>query len=91
MILNKNKVKRIIFCLLFIFFISCQQNQSVNILYSSEFDDIKYFGEDSFLLEGTDIADSIKENKYDRLPASYKNFVREPVWNLSKNSKSIIC
>ena len=89
MILNKNLVKRIFFCSLFVFLIACQQNTSNNILYSSKFDDIKYFGEDSFLLEGTDIADSLKENKYDRLPASYKGFVREPVWNLSKNSAGL--
>tara|TARA_Y100001935_G_scaffold29304_1_gene22734 strand:- start:1225 stop:2394 length:1170 start_codon:yes stop_codon:yes gene_type:complete len=84
-----NIMRNIFICLLFIFFISCQQNQSANILYSSEFNDIKYFGQDSFLLEGTDIADSIKENKYDRLPASYKDSVREPVWNLSKNSAGL--
>lgn len=89
MILNKNLVKRIFFCSLFVFLIACQQNTSNNILYSSKFDDIKYFGEDSFLLEGTDVADSLKENKYDRLPASYKGFVREPVWNLSKNSAGL--
>ena len=89
MILNKNKVKKIFFSSLFVFLIACQQNTSNNILYSSKFDDIKYFGEDSFLLEGTDIADSLKENKYDRLPASYKEFVREPVWNLSKNSAGL--
>ena len=82
-------MKRIFFCSLFVFLIACQQNTSNNILYSSKFDDIKYFGEDSFLLEGTDIADSLKENKYDRLPASYKEFVREPVWNLSKNSAGL--
>lgn len=82
-------MKRIFFCSLFVFLIACQQNTSNNILYSSKFDDIKYFGEDSFLLEGTDIADSLKENKYDRLPASYKGFVREPVWNLSKNSAGL--
>ena len=82
-------MKRIFFCSLFVFLIACQQNTSNNILYSSKFDDIKYFGEDSFLLEGTDIEDSLKENKYDRLPASYKGFVREPVWNLSKNSAGL--
>lgn len=82
-------MKRIFFCSLFVFLIACQQNTSNNILYSSKFDDIMYFGEDSFLLEGTDIADSLKENKYDRLPASYKGFVREPVWNLSKNSAGL--
>jgi len=44
-------VKRIFLYLLL--FIACQQNTSTNILYSSEFDDIQYFGEDLFLLEGT--------------------------------------
>ena len=80
-------MKRIFLYLLL--FIACQQNTSTNILYSSEFDDIKYFGEDSFLLEGTDIPDSLKENKYDRLPFSYKEDVREPVWDLSKNSAGL--
>ena len=70
-------MKRIFLYLLL--FIACQQNTSTNILYSSEFDGIQYFGEDSFLLEGTDIPDSLKENKYDRLPISYKDLVREPV------------
>ena len=82
-------MKRIFFCLLSIFIIACQQNTSTNILYSSEFDGIQYFGEDSFLLEGTNIADSLKDNKYDRLPASYKDLVREPVWDLSKNSAGL--
>ena len=45
-----------------------------------------YFGEDFFILEGTGIADSLKENRYDRLPLSYKEIVREPVWELSKAS-----
>ena len=41
------------------------------------------------MLEGTDIPDSLKENKYDRLPASYKEIVREPVWDLAKNSAGL--
>ena len=45
-----------------------------------------YYGEDFFLLEGTLIPDSLKENRYDRLPISYKEVVREPVWELSKAS-----
>ncbi|MEZ7929566.1 MAG: SGNH/GDSL hydrolase family protein [Flavobacteriales bacterium] len=47
---------------------------------------INYFGKDFFRLEGTLISDSLKENRYDRLPISYKKIVREPVWNLSKSS-----
>ena len=48
--------------------------------------DIVYYGKDSFLLEGTIVPDSLKENSYDRLPLSYKSIVRPPVWDLSKNS-----
>tara|TARA_B110000503_G_scaffold43791_1_gene71655 strand:- start:393 stop:1544 length:1152 start_codon:yes stop_codon:yes gene_type:complete len=51
--------------------------------------DITYFGRDHFLLEGTVIADSLKESPYDRLPISYKDKVREPVWDLSKASAGI--
>ncbi len=53
---------------------------------SQESKNITYFGEDFFILEGTVVPDSLKENRYDRLPFSYKEIVREPVWNLSKNS-----
>ena len=51
-----------------------------------EISDIRYYGKDFFLLEGTEIADSLKESRYDRLPLSLKNVVREPVWDLSKSS-----
>jgi len=47
---------------------------------------VAYFGKDYFLLEGTQIADALKENRYDRLPVAYKEIVRKPVWNLSKAS-----
>jgi hypothetical protein len=45
-----------------------------------------YYGKDFFRLEGTLIPDSLKENRYDRLPLSYKEIVRKPVWDLSKSS-----
>ena len=54
--------------------------------YSLISKDINYFGKDFFRLEGTLIPDSLKENRYDRLPISYKEIVREPVWDLSKSS-----
>ena len=54
--------------------------------YSLISKDINYFGKDFFRLEGTLIPDSLKENRYDRLPISYKETVREPVWDLSKSS-----
>ena len=50
---------------------------------------ITYFGREHFLIEGTAIADSLKESPYDRLPISYKEKVREPVWDLSKASAGI--
>jgi len=50
---------------------------------------ITYFNRDHFLIEGTVIADSLKESPYDRLPISYKEKVREPVWDLSKASAGI--
>jgi len=52
-------------------------------------DDIKYYGKDFFRLEGTEVPDSLKENRYHRLPNSYKNIVREPVWSLSKSSTGL--
>jgi hypothetical protein len=53
---------------------------------SQEVENVVYYGEDSFVLEGTQIPDSLKENRYDRLPLLYKELVRKPVWNLSKAS-----
>ena len=82
-------MKRIFLCLSLLFIIGCQEKNCNNILYSCDFNNIKYYGEESFLLEGTFIHDSLKENKYDRLPASYKEIVREPVWDLSKHSSGL--
>ena len=50
---------------------------------------IIYYGRQHFLIEGTAIGDSLKESPYDRLPISYKEKVREPVWDLSKASAGI--
>ena len=50
---------------------------------------IKYYDQNYFLIEGTTFTDSVKENLYDRLPASYKDKVRGPVWSLSKASAGI--
>ena len=48
-----------------------------------------YHGRQHFLIEGTAISDSLKESPYDRLPISYKEKVREPIWDLSKASAGI--
>jgi hypothetical protein len=56
---------------------------------SQELNNSIYYGEEFFIVEGTEISDSLKENIYDRLPLSYKGIVREPVWELSKASAGI--
>ncbi|MDA8733657.1 SGNH/GDSL hydrolase family protein [Flavobacteriaceae bacterium] len=76
-------MKKFLLLLLFIPLVSFGQDSS---LASSE---ITYYGKDFFRLEGTVISDSLKENRYDRLPLSYKNIVRKPVWNLSKSSAGL--
>ena len=50
---------------------------------------LKYYGQEFFVVEGTTFMDSVKENLYDRLPASYKDKVRPPVWSLSKSTAGI--
>ena len=50
---------------------------------------LKYYSKEYFLIEGTTFTDSVKENTYDRIPVSYKNKVRTPIWDLSKNSAGI--
>lgn len=63
---------------------------SIPILSSSqEPKNTTYYGEGFFMLEGTQIPDSLKENRYDRLPLSYKEMVRKPVWELSKASAGL--
>jgi len=76
-------VRKLILLLLFISIVSFGQDSAVA---SSE---ITYYGEDFFRLEGTEIPDSLKENRYDRLPFSYKKIVRKPVWDLSKSSAGL--
>jgi len=50
---------------------------------------IRYFDHNSFLIEGIAFRDSVKESLYDRLPLSYRDKVRGPVWSLSRNSAGI--
>ena len=72
----------ICFFFLYAFTLSAQE-------HSQDTTEIIFYGKDSFKLEGTLIPDSLKENRYDRLPASFKGKVREPVWNLSKSSSGL--
>ena len=48
-----------------------------------------FYGREYFTLEGTTIPDSLKQHPYDRLPLSYKDKVRGPVWSLSQSSAGI--
>jgi len=50
---------------------------------------VKYYSGDDLLLEGTAIPATEKENRYDRLPASYQAKVRSEVWSLSKSSAGL--
>ena len=73
-------------CLLLLCFISTSAISQEN---PAKKDNTIYYGKESFLIEGTGVAESEKESPYDRLPASYKDKVRKEVWGLSKNSAGI--
>ena len=77
---------RIIFTCVLFFLSFFGQSQT---LPSIEGDGIRYCGRDFFLLEGTQIPDDQKEGFYDRLPITYKDKVRQEVWNLSKSSAGL--
>ena len=55
-------------------------------LHAQDSPTTSYYGQDHFILEGTDVAEKLKENRYDRLPLALKETVRPAVWNLSKSS-----
>ncbi len=76
-------MKKLFFLLLLCTFVFFGQENS------KESSEIIFHGKNFFRLEGTIIADSLKENRYDRLPASYKDIVREEVWELSKSSTGL--
>lgn len=86
-IFTKNNLK-IMYKIIFLFLISSISNVAFS-QESTNKDQTVYYGKESFLIEGTGVAESEKESPYDRLPASYKNKVRKPVWDLSKNSAGI--
>jgi hypothetical protein len=72
---------------------SCENNERKGEKKSSFYEEnnnkIKYYGRDFFRIEGTIVSDSLKESPYDRLPFSYKDKVRKPVWDLSKSSAGL--
>ena len=79
-------MKKLLFILFLVASISFGQNVAPRQYDSKTSREIKYYGKNFFSLEGTLIPDSLKQNRYDRLPISYKDIVREPVWDLSKSS-----
>lgn len=83
---EKNKTMRKFISLLLLCFIS---TSAISQESPAKKDNTIYYGKESFLIEGTGVAESEKESPYDRLPASYKDKVRKPVWDLSKNSAGI--
>lgn len=60
-----------------------------SLSFAQDSNTTSYYGHEFFSLEGTQIPDSLKENRYDRLPLSYKDLVRKPVWDLSKASAGL--
>ncbi|HNR41573.1 MAG TPA: SGNH/GDSL hydrolase family protein [Bacteroidales bacterium] len=50
---------------------------------------IRFYDQNHFLIEGIAFADSVRESPYDRFPLSMKSKVREPVWSLSRNSAGV--
>ena len=83
--LNGRIMRNFFFALIFGFVSQLVSGQNV----TSEKSGIKYYDHDFFLIEGTTLTDSEKENLYDRLPSSYKGKVRDAVWSLSKSSAGI--
>ena len=79
-------MKKLLFILFLVGSISFGQNVAPGQYDSKTSREIKYYGKNFFSLEGTLIPDSLKQNRYDRLPISYKDIVRKPVWDLSKSS-----
>ena len=59
------------------------------VLSSQLVEETVYYTKDHFLIEGTIVPVSEKESPYDRLPLSYKDIVRKPVWDLSKSSAGL--
>ncbi|SKB85905.1 SGNH/GDSL hydrolase family protein [Daejeonella lutea] len=73
----------------YIFLLCCSYSLSIAQEAPAKKDNSKYYGKESFLIEGTGIPESEKESPYDRLPLASKGKVRQAVWDLSKNSAGL--
>lgn len=73
----------------YLVFLCCLYSFSIAQQSPAKKDNTKYYGKESFLIEGTGVSESAKESPYDRLPLSSKGKVRQAVWDLSKNSAGL--
>lgn len=75
--------------LILVAFLACSQGVIARASLPEGRKVIRYFDHQYFLVEGTTFPDSVKENIYDRFPLSYKDKVRDAVWELSKCTAGI--
>lgn len=50
---------------------------------------VAWYSHGSFTVEGLGSPDSLRETPYDRMPVKWKDKVRKPVWDLSKNTAGV--
>ncbi|QOJ27568.1 MAG: SGNH/GDSL hydrolase family protein [Ignavibacteriales bacterium] len=50
---------------------------------------VAWYSYGSFTIEGLGSPDSLRETPYDRMPVKWKDKVRKPVWDLSKNTAGV--
>ncbi|GMU86773.1 MAG: hydrolase [Ignavibacteriales bacterium] len=72
-------MKTLLFLLISFAFIHSQETQPP----------IVWYGYGSFTVEGLGSPDSLRESPYDRMPVAWKDKVRKPVWELSKNTAGV--
>ena len=72
-----------------VFFVSLLLSFIVDGISQDNSESLKFYERSAYLLEGTLVSDSLKESPFDRLPAKWKDKVREPVWELSKCSAGL--
>lgn len=73
-------MKTLLFLLIFFSFIHSQETPTA----------VTWYGYGAFTIEGLGSPDSLCESPYDRLPVKWKEKVRKPVWELSKNTAGVL-
>jgi len=72
-------MKTLLFFLITCSFIHSQETQPA----------VAWYGYGNFTIEGQGSPDSLRESPYDRMPVTWKDKVRKPVWDLSKNTAGV--